>query len=55
MCRTKKWADGRSLFRMCRAASRVGCSCRAEIFGVRVDDVGLAGGVRGGKRVKIWE
>lgn len=35
MCRTRKCAEGRSWFRRCRAASRVGCSEREAIVAVR--------------------
>jgi len=53
MWRTRKWALGRSLLRMWRAASRVGCREREEIVAVRDGEVGFGGGVRGGERVKM--
>ena len=54
MWRTRKCAEGRSLLSMWRAASRVGCRERFDICAVRLAEVGLAGGVRGGGRVRTW-
>ncbi len=54
MWRTRKWADGRSAFRMCRAASRVGWREREEILAVRGAEVEWPGGQRGGGRVRMW-
>ncbi len=54
MWRTRKCADGRSLLRRWRAASRVGWREREEIWGVRGFEVGAGGGRRGGGRVRRW-
>lgn len=54
MCRTRKCALGRSLLRMWRAASRVGCREREEMVAVREGEVDLPGGRRGGGRVRMW-
>lgn len=54
MCRTRKWAEGRSLLRMWKAVSRVGWRDKAEMEAVRVEEVALPGGNNGRGRVRRW-
>lgn len=54
MCRTRKWALGRSLLRICRAVSRVGCRDKDEMSAVRDGEEDLPRGRRGGGRFRMW-
>ena len=54
MWRHRKCAEGRSLFRRWKAASRVGWRAREEMVEVREGEVGFGGGRRGGGSVRRW-
>jgi hypothetical protein len=51
MWRTRKWAEGRSVLRMCRVASSVGWREREEMCAVREGSCALAGGLL---REVVW-